>query len=281
MAKQPTSMDGFVPRRPNRRVGGAIAGQKPVDQPKPRELNASPAAMPKRGVIKRSEIDESLRGIDDTETSSPRKNRATPVQKSNRRKWIKRIAILLLVILIGIGAYVGLKAISASNNVFKGNIFEVFQNVPLKQDSNGRSNILIVGTSEDDPGHEGGSLTDSMMVMSVDQNKKNAFLISIPRDLYVKYGEACNSGYAGKINEYYNCVHDGTGVDADRAALTKESGFVGGIMGLDIQSCVKWSMLSVVVLLLRLKAEILVDRWIVTSTGSVVWVTEKLVGLKY
>ncbi len=28
-------------------------------------------------------------------------------------------------------------------------------------------------------------------------------MFSIPRDLYVKFGMACNSGYAGKINEYF------------------------------------------------------------------------------
>lgn len=74
-----------------------------------------------------------------------------------------------------------------------------------------------------------------MMILSVDQNKKNAYMISIPRDLYVKFGVACNSGYAGKINEYYDCVREGDGVDADRAALAKESQFVGDIFGLDVQ----------------------------------------------
>ncbi len=236
MARQQTSMDGFVPRRPNRRVGGVVGGEKPSGSLKPQSLGNKPVEVAsKRGQITRSEIDESLRGIDDTEDKAPQKSRKSPEQKSRRRKWIKRIFLLLLVILVGIGGYVGFKTIIASNNVFKGNIFDVFQNVPLKQDANGRSNVLIVGTSEDDPGHEGGSLTDSMMILSLDQKNKNAYMISIPRDLYVKFGEACNSGYAGKINEYYNCVHDGKGVDADRAALTKESAFVGEIFGLDVQ----------------------------------------------
>ncbi len=235
MARQQTSMDGFVPRRPNRRVGGVIGGEKSTEQLKPRELSEPKALTPARGQISRAEIDESLRGIDEPDKQQSKARRKNAGQKSSKRKWIKRIALLILLIAIGIGAYVGIKAIIASNNVFQGSIFDVFQNVPLKQDANGRSNILVVGTSEDDPGHEGATLTDSMMVMSIDQTKKNAYLISIPRDLYVKYGQACNSGYAGRINEYYNCVHDGTGVDADRAALGKEASFVGSIMGLDIQ----------------------------------------------
>lgn len=242
MARKQVSMDGFVPSRPNRRVGGIIGGEQPKEK-KPKliaEDKPSEAPRPIRrvaGGISKAEIDESLRGIDESEEQAPRPRRRDPQQPpSNRRKWIKRFLIFAVVIAVLVGGYVGFKAVVASNNVFKGSIFDVFQNVPLKQDANGRSNIIIVGTSEDDPGHEGGTLTDSMMIMSIDQTKKNAFMISIPRDLYVKYGgTACNSGYAGKINEYYGCVHDGKGVDADRAALTKEAEFLGGITGLDIQ----------------------------------------------
>jgi polyisoprenyl-teichoic acid--peptidoglycan teichoic acid transferase len=241
MARKKTSMDGFVPRRPNRRVGGVIGGEKePTDVEDPAErpqLGSSESPQTLRSHISRSEIDESLRNIDEEdENQPPRRKRRTPGEKhSPKRKWIKRIALLLVIILLAIGLYVGIKAIIASSNVFQGSIFDIFQNAPLKEDKNGRSNIIIVGTSEDDPGHEGGSLTDSMMIMSVDQKNKNAFLISIPRDLYVKFGRACNSGYTGKINEYYNCVHDGDGVDADRKALTKEADFIGDIVGLDIQ----------------------------------------------
>lgn len=243
MARQQTSMDGFVSRRPaeNRKVGGVIGGQANTSQtkalPKKKQeqpqLSRQPAS--RRGQISRSEIDESLKGIDDEAQQAPKNRRKQSMPHPSRRKWIKRILILLVVIGVAIGAYVGIKAIIASGNVFKGNILDVFQNVPLKQDENGRSNVLIVGTSEDDPGHEGGSLTDSMMVLSVDQNNKNAYMVSIPRDLYVKFGQACNSGYAGKINEYYNCVKEGDDKDSIQAALAKESEFVGEIMGLDIQ----------------------------------------------
>lgn len=244
--KPTSSVDGFIRHPANRKVGGVIGGQqlqsqkkisnKPLDSGVTSEEKKQPP-RPSRAGISRDEISASLSSIDDFENESqePKKGRKPVKQKSSKRKWIKRIALLILVILIGIGGYFAYKTITASGNVFKGSIFDVFQNQPLKQDENGRSNILILGTSEDDPGHQGANLTDSMMIMSVDQNKKNAYMISIPRDLYVKYGQACDSGYAGKINVYYSCVHDGDGVDADRAALTKTASFVGDIFGLDIQ----------------------------------------------
>jgi anionic cell wall polymer biosynthesis LytR-Cps2A-Psr (LCP) family protein len=234
-------MVGFVSRRPGgegRKVGGIIGGELPevakVPAERPR-LGDSQSPRQIRGGISRSEIDESLRGIDESEEQAPPRRRKIPGAPSNRGKWIKRVLLAIVIIGVIIGCYVGIKAIIASGNVFRGSIFDIFQNVPLKQDASGRTNIIILGTSEDDPGHQGGNLTDSMMILSIDQTNKNAYMVSIPRDLYVKYGRACNSGYEGKINEYYGCVHDGTGVDADRAALTKEAAFIGNITGLSIQ----------------------------------------------
>ncbi len=200
----------------------------------PRRILSAADAEKNARPLSRSEIDESLRDIDDQDSGKQRK-RKDPAQKSRRRKWIVRGLLAFGVIVLAIGGYVFVKGLIATSNVFQGNILEAFQNQPLKQDANGRSNVLIIGTSEDDPGHEGGSLTDSMMVLSLDQNAKNAYMISIPRDLYVKFGQACNSGYAGKINEYYNCIKDGDSKEQIQEALGKEASFVGTIMGLDIQ----------------------------------------------
>ena len=50
---------------------------------------------------------------------------------------------------------------------------------------------------------------------------------------------ACNSGYQGKINEYFNCVNtDWKSKSAEDERLTKTRQFIGGIFGLDIQYAV-------------------------------------------
>ncbi len=239
--KQSNSIDGFVSRRSGGQIGELHSKQKTASAaPAPtalRELHTAGNTKPplkSSGGLRRSEIDESLKGID-TPVEKKGKKRRSPEQKAKRRKLIKRLIILFIIIILGVGGYVGIRAMMASGNVLQGNFLDLVQHTPLKMDSNGRSNVLILGTSEDDPGHQGGNLTDSMMIMSVDQNAKNVYMISIPRDLYVKYGQACNSGYAGKINEYYNCVHEGEGVEEDRKALIKEAGFIGGIFGMEIQ----------------------------------------------
>ncbi|HRJ91218.1 MAG TPA: LCP family protein, partial [Candidatus Saccharibacteria bacterium] len=187
------------------------------------------------GAVSRSEIDESLDGIDDEPQKKRRRFFRRRVKKVPTRKQriIKRVILGVVLLLLAIVAYVGIRAFLASQQLFQGNIFDVFQNQPLKMDENGRSNIVIFGTSEDDPGHEGALLSDSIMLVSVDQNKKNAYLLSIPRDLWVKYGQACNSGYEGRINEVYSCFSaDGKNEKAGANALKDK---VGEVTGLDVQ----------------------------------------------
>jgi len=155
-----------------------------------------------------------------------------------RKKWSrKKIAIVIvsvvLAILLSVGGYFLWKILSTGGQIFKGNVISALfdQGQPLKEDANGRSNVLLFGTSEDDPGHPGGDLTDSIMVLSVDQDKKDAFVVSIPRDLHVQYGQACVSGYQGKINVVYSCNKD-QGEEAAAGALRKK---IGEVLGLDIQ----------------------------------------------
>jgi LCP family protein required for cell wall assembly len=60
------------------------------------------------------------------------------------------------------------------------------------------TNILIAGIGGRD--HDGGSLTDSIMLASFDEDHRSVTMISIPRDLYVSYGKWA---WAGKINTLY------------------------------------------------------------------------------
>ena len=252
MTKRPqTSIDGFIPRRPGSQLGNLHQGD--VEQPIDRTLHTGDnvarevVGVPRANrVIGRSDIDESLREIDDPDLEdggSRRKRRAQKRRdkkankkpKSLTRRIIKWVLIGLLVIVLAIGGYLLFKAINASDSVFKGNFFDIIQTEPLKQDANGRSNFLILGTSEDDPGHQGANLTDSIMVLSINQTTKDAYTFSIPRDLNVKYGEACASGYSGKINVYFSCANGGTDTSAEQDRLTKTQAFVGNIIGMDIQ----------------------------------------------
>jgi polyisoprenyl-teichoic acid--peptidoglycan teichoic acid transferase len=89
---------------------------------------------------------------------------------------------------------------AATQKLFgSGNILELLNSISLKQDSNGRVNVLVAGNSADDPGHAGAALTDSILLLSMDPIKHTGYMLSIPRDLYVSIP---GQGY-GKINEAY------------------------------------------------------------------------------
>jgi anionic cell wall polymer biosynthesis LytR-Cps2A-Psr (LCP) family protein len=245
MTKQRHSIDGFVPRRAGSQLGDHHSeGTKKVEEvnrfyPTSPQVEAQQPIGTRRSElgIARTDLDETLKSIDTSEEkSSDKKRRKRGAPKSKARRIIKWVIIVLIIAGLGIGGWLLYKAMNASNNIFKGNVFDLVQNQPLKQDANGRSNILVVGTSQDDPNHDAAYLTDSIMVVSVDQKNKNAYMVSIPRDLEVQYGQSCITGNRGKINVYYSCVGGGIdSVEADRTALTKEAGFIGEILGLDIQ----------------------------------------------
>lgn len=253
MTKKNASIDGFIPRRPGSEVGERHVVNASSGVPPRKELHSEddlqnvPLGAPRPGqVIGRSDIDESLNQIDDPfqpqgdrklsrrEKKRLKKEGRTRAQKIRKRIIISAI-IVIAAVLLAIGGFLVYKALNASGNVFNGSFMDLIQNQPLKEDVNGRSNFLIVGTSEDDPGHEAGYLTDSIMVLSINQTKKDAYMFSIPRDLYVEYGTACLSGYRGKINVYFSCSNQGEDDAAEQDRLAKTQKLIGDIVGLDIQ----------------------------------------------
>lgn len=243
MNKKSSSIDGFVPRRRGDTVGNLhqpspAAPQKYADSPV-QELHNTSVQQPNhprpRSGVRRSEIDDSLKSIDEPERDKKGRVRKTPEQRARSKKLKKRIIMGILIILLAVGGFMGARALIAGSKVFEGNIFDFAQKAPLRQDENGRSNILVFGTSEDNEGgdHPGGNLTDSIMMVSMDQTKKNAFMVSMPRDFWVEYEESCDVGYEGKINAAYMCGSgDGQDEQAGAEALRKK---VGEVFGLDIQ----------------------------------------------
>ena len=185
-----------------------------------------------------------------------KKQKHEKVKSSKKRKVIVSIIIILLLILIGAGVCFILwgNDIIAKITGGQGNILDlIFQDEtyePLKADEKGRTNILAFGTSgynmEGDEGngkHDGAQLTDSIMIISLDQNTGDVVMLSLPRDL--KASPTCTA--TGKINEVYWCNNMyGDNEQAGAEALMKE---VGSILGLDFQyyAHLNWgSLISIV-----------------------------------
>lgn len=267
MKNEKRSIDGLVPRSPGNRIGHfhREAAPKYVKSSVNRTVHTGRDVAktsqhigrerPARSIHVASEyaykedIFESLDGLD--EPAKPTKSKAGKFSrnkdikagsggKSKKRpsakKIIKWLFILILVAVLAVGGFLVYKAVTAGSGIFSGNIIDVLtKNEPLKEDENGRSNFLIFGTAEDSEGgnHGGANLTDSIMVLSISQTKKDAYMLSLPRDMWVKYEEMCTVGYQGKLNATYFCAsNDGEDEKAGAEALRKKA---GEITGLDIQ----------------------------------------------
>ena len=123
---------------------------------------------------------------------------------------IAGIGSLLLIALIIFILWIN--GILANITGGQGNVFDLLFSdnyVELKTDENGRTNILVFGTSgynmEGDEGdgsvHDGAQLTDTIMVISLNQETGDIAMLSLPRDL--KASPTCTA--TGKINEVYWC----------------------------------------------------------------------------
>lgn len=208
---------------PNRFVSQAASSQ------------AAEQALPRPTRLDRSEIDASLDAIDQSTVQPRAKQPFRRAKLAWPRLTKKRIMTVLLVLFLLVGGFFGYKIWHASSQILGGgNIFGLLgSGTPLKTGPDGRSNILVFGTSIDDPGHSGALLTDSIMIISVDQKDKNAIMFSVPRDLWVEYDRQCDNGYQGKINAVYQCFSDmGKNHEAGATALRQT---VGKAFGIDVQ----------------------------------------------
>jgi LCP family protein required for cell wall assembly len=136
----------------------------------------------------------------------------------NKLSW-KRAAVTVAIVALLVGLFVAAKFAYNAYKLFGGNIFGLLHTTHLKGEDRGRVNILLAGNSADDVGHNGGQLTDSIMIMSIDTRNNTAFLLSIPRDLWVNIP----GGGHQKINAAYTVGQEDN---------FSEAGYPSGGMGL-------------------------------------------------
>lgn len=112
-------------------------------------------------------------------------------QASKRRRLSRKQAVIMASSFMALVlVFVGVKAVLASQKVvskagagapaLKGEV----DPTKLKGEGDGRINILLLGIGGEQ--HSGGTLTDTIMVASIDPVHKSVAMLSIPRDLYVK-----------------------------------------------------------------------------------------------
>lgn len=79
-------------------------------------------------------------------------------------------------------------------------------------------NVLLAGIGGKN--HQGWTLTDTIMLASLDDDRKTITLLSIPRDLFVSYP----TGWAGKINAIYSIWNTQSGIENLKTKVTEITG---------------------------------------------------------
>ena len=201
--------------------------------------------------------DYSLKKRDAAEAPSRFGKKAKKNAIPKKHKKLKRVLLIIAAILLvgGIAFAIWGNALIAKLTGGKSGLFDLIgamtSHVDLKTDKNGRTNVLLFGTSGfdmegsgiDGTEHDGSQLTDSVMFLSLDQKTGDVAMTSLPRDLYV--GNTCTS--TGKVNEVYYCANmDGKNETDGAEALVST---VEEIFDVDIQywAHLNWGALMKVV----------------------------------
>ena len=166
-------------------------------------------------------------------------------QKKSKKKVVVIILVVLLLLLVGGGVvfYFWGNEILKRITGGEGDIWSAIGTLtsetyePLKTDGNGRTNVLVFGTSGYNMDgtsyggyeHDGSQLTDSIMVISLDQETGDVAMVSLPRDLYAV--PTCTA--TGKVNEVYWCALE-QGEDEAGAARALQAK-VQTILGIETQ----------------------------------------------
>lgn len=189
-----------------------------------------------------------------------RRRPGTNPQQTQKRSWrraTKRTALIAVAILLIGGGWFGWKVYQNTSKVFGNDnplqMLSAFKPVPLKGEKTGHVNILLAGNSADRSDGGGGNLTDSVMVVSINTKTNEAFMLSIPRDLWVDIpgigGSKINAantvtnfkenGYAtGGMGMLQKVVSDNFGIDLHYYALVNYTAFkqaVDTVGGIDVQ----------------------------------------------
>jgi polyisoprenyl-teichoic acid--peptidoglycan teichoic acid transferase len=151
--------------------------------------------------------------------TAPDTTTAKPPKK--RRSWKRRIAIAIVLFIIALPLYFGVKVLLATKNIITKNTFHsaaALAGGELKGEGDGRINILLMGIGG--LGHEGPELTDTIMLASIDPRSHSVSMLSIPRDFWVASSPTCPTGC--KINAI-NVYGEQQKINGGGAAALKSS----------------------------------------------------------
>ncbi|MGI5246185.1 LCP family protein [Dactylosporangium sp. CA-139066] len=176
-------------------------------------------------------------------------------RKKIRPRWgrialVAGCAVLLLALLAGIGGYAYYRSVDAGLN--RDDPFSQITGGRPAKTVDGALNILLLGSDSRDPDNKGKAgewRTDTMIVMHIPADHQHAYLISMPRDLYVHIPKSQTTQYGNtnaKLNASFSwggtpltvqTIEEYTNVRMDHVLLIDFGGFkqvIDALGGIDM-----------------------------------------------
>lgn len=170
---------------------------------------------------------------------SPQENFTQTVTRTTKKRWFKKPLFYILIFVLVVVGYFSFRLGGVYNSIVIGNGSSWISNIsqaifgkkqieisdpnPMPTPEADRLDVLILGirgTTKDQIENEGGLLSDTMLVVSIDKKTQKAAMISIPRDLYIDM-----LGVKGKINEVYERgLERKIGLDLPKQIISKITG---------------------------------------------------------
>ena len=175
--------------------------------------------------------------LEDFSDAPERKRRRTRRPMGTGKRILVSLLALVLLIIIGIGAYVWFLSSKVDRNLDREDLLGTqSEDYDPNRDSSGNKLVTDAGTnylllgSDARPG-ETFSRADVIQLVHVDEDNENIWLIHFPRDLYVPIDghgkDKINAAYAyGKAPLLVRTIQDLVGVKIDHVAKTDFEGFV-------------------------------------------------------
>ncbi len=162
----------------------------------------------------------------------------------NRSKKFKAF-VIILVILIGLGGFLGARIYSFFNSVFSRNVGNESSAAlsdnpdPAKfnTEGDGRFNILLLGRGGAE--NEAPDLTDTIVIASIDIQNQTASLLSIPRDTWVNVnGDTMKINAAYSLSKQQATYKGKSKEDAENAGISTAISAVRNVAGVPIHKYV-------------------------------------------
>ncbi len=153
-----------------------------------------------------------------------RKDKGGEEDKSHHSRSIRKAVLISLLVVIVFFGSVGVYAFLKTRGIFRGSgggaaaLEEGVDPSKLNGEGDGRVNILMLGKGGE--GHEAPDLTDTIILASIDPVKKEAAMVSVPRDLFVQNAE----GYRMKINSVYATAKEASIEQGNSEKSAEDSG---------------------------------------------------------